>query len=193
MLKHTAPFFFIFALLSLTGCEKFSPSQSTVVIDINAVANATGQAAIIKKQIEIANNDLNSQLETISNKLNEQLANEKEKVGNKPTKNDTQNMQQLTIQANQKMQQAKALASQKSQQYQAALIQQLRKSVIPIAEKIALERNADIVSIVDNSMIWFNPEVDITDEVIAEVRAQRSTQMDDTTTPKTNTEDQITE
>lgn len=190
MLKHITSFFFIFSLLALTGCENFTPSQSTVVIDINAVANATGQAAIIKKQIEIANKDLSSQLETISNKLNEQLTNEKEKVGKKPTKNDTQNMQQLTIQANQKMQQAKQLASQKSQQYQAALIQQLRKSVIPIAEKIALERNADIVSIVDNSMIWFNPDIDITDEVIAEVRAQRSNQMEDTTTPKIDTQDQ---
>ncbi len=178
MLKHIIPFFSIFTLLSLTGCENFTPPQSTVVIDINAVANATGQAAIIKKQIEIANKDLTSQLETISSKLNEQLENEKEKVSKKPTNNDKQNMQQLTLQANQKMQQAKMLASQKSQQYQATLIQQLRKSVMPIAKKIASDRNADIVTIVDNSMIWFNPEVDITDEVIAEIRAQRAIQME---------------
>jgi len=187
MIKRSIPIFFTFIFLSLTGCDQFQKSPNTVVLDLDAIANATGQAAIIKKQIEIANKDLTSQLTEISSKLNEQLAAEKKKIGKKPTKNDTQNMQQLTMQANQKMQQAKAIASQKSQQYQAALIQQLRKSVMPIAEKIALERNADIVSIVDNSMIWFNPDVDITDEVIAEVRAQRATNLDSTQATTTET------
>jgi len=184
MIKRSIPIFFTFIFLSLTGCDQFENSSSTVVLDLDAIANATGQAAIIKKQIEIANKDLTSQLTEISSKLNEQLAAEKKKIGNKPTKNDTQNMQQLTMQANQKMQQAKAIASQKSQQYQTALIQQLRKNIMPIAERVAKSKNADIVVTVDNSMIWFNPTVDITDEVIAEVRAQRTSQMEETKTPK---------
>jgi len=188
MLSKITLLIFTLSTIFLSGCDKLQSHSNTVVLDLDAIANATGQAAIIKKQIEIANKDLTSQLETISNKLNEQLENEKEKVGKKPTKNDTQNMQQLTIQANQKMQQAKMLASQKSQQYQAALVQQLRKNIMPIAEKIASERRADIVSIVDNSMIWFNPDIDITDEVIAVVRAQRTSQMEDTKSLTTETQ-----
>ncbi len=164
-----APLFF---LLMLTGCDKFQ-SANTVILDLDVIANATGQAGIIKQQIEQANKELNSQLNTISNKLNEQLANEKEKMGKKLSKDEKQKLQQLTLQANQKMQQAKALASQKSQQYQAALIQQLRLNIKPIAEKIALSRGANIVSTANNTTIWFNPEIDITDEVIAAVRAQK--------------------
>jgi len=163
---------FVFISIMLTGCEKFQPSPDTVILDLDAIANATGHAATIKQQIEKANKDLNSQLKTISSKLNEQFADEKKKISKKPTVTDKRNMDQLALQANQKMQQAKALASQKSQQYQAALIQQLRQNVQPIAEKIARAQGANIVLTSNNSMIWFNPVIDITDEIIAEMRAQ---------------------
>lgn len=163
---------FVFALIFVTGCEQFQAGPGTVILDLDAIANATGQATAIKQQMEKANSELTAQLKTISNKLNEQLAAEKKKIGKKPTTNDKQNMQQLTILANQKMQQAKALASQKSQQYQAALVQELRKNIQPIAEKIARKRGADIVTISNSTMIWFNPVIDITDEIIAEIRAQ---------------------
>jgi len=172
MLNKLTSIIFIFLSIALTGCEKFQSSSNTVILDLDAIANATGQAAIIKQQIEKANNELNAQLNTISSKLNEQLASEKKKIGKKPTLNDKRNMQQLTLQANQKMQQAKTIAAQRSQQYQTALIQQLRKNVQPIAENIARTRNADIVLTSNNSMIWFNPVIDITDEIIAEMRAQ---------------------
>ncbi len=161
----------LLTLISLTGCDKFQ-STGTAILDLDAIANATGQAAIIKQQIEQANQELNAQLNTISNKLNEQLAAEKKKMGKKLSTEEQQKLQQLTQLANQKMQQAKMLASQKSQQYRAALIQQLRLNIKPVAEKIARSRGVDIVVTANNTTIWFNPEVDITDEVIAAVRAQ---------------------
>ncbi|VAW62310.1 hypothetical protein MNBD_GAMMA08-1944 [hydrothermal vent metagenome] len=164
--------FFSLAGLSLTGCDNFQSTSNTVILDLDAIAKATGQADIITQQIEQANNELNSQLTNISNQLNEQLADEKKKIGKKPSKKDQQELQQLSIQANQKMQQAKNIAAQKSQQYKVALVQQLRKKIQPIAESIAREKGADIVTAVNNSTIWFNPEVDITDEIIAEMRAQ---------------------
>ena len=172
MFNKLTSIIFVLISITLTGCENFQSSSNTAVLDLDAIANATGQAAIIKQQIEKANKDLNSQLTTISSKLNEQLASENKKMGKKPTITDKRNMEQLTLQANQRMQQAKALASQKSQQYQAALIQQLRQHVQPIAEKIARTRGVDIVLTSNNSMIWFNPVIDITDEIIAAMRAQ---------------------
>ena len=165
----------LFILVSLSGCDQFQSPSNTAILDLDAIANATGHAERIKQQIEQANNELKSQLTTISNKLNEQLTSEKEKMGKKPSKDEKRNMDQLTLLANQKMQQAKVLASQKSQQYKAALIQQLRLSVKPIAESIAKKRGADIVIAANNSTIWFDPTVDITDEIIAEMRAQPST------------------
>lgn len=170
MLKRNIYLFVAFIFASLTACDSFQ-SPNTVVLDLDAIANATGQAAIIKQQVEAANKDLNSQLKTISVKLNDQLVAEKKKIGKKATKNDQLNLEQLTLQANQKMQQAKAVASQKSQQYKALLIQKLRLEVAPIAENIARERGADIVITSNNSMLWFNSEIDITDEVIGVMRA----------------------
>jgi Skp family chaperone for outer membrane proteins len=172
MFKKSPLAILLFIFIALTGCDQLSSSSKSLVLDLDAIANATGQANIIKQQIEKANNELNSQLSSISNQLNEQLASEKKKLGKKPSKKDQQKLQQLTLQANQKMQQAKMLASQKSQQYKAALVQQLLKNVKPIAENIARQRNANLVSLSNNATIWFNPEIDITDEIIAQMRAQ---------------------
>jgi len=166
----------IFLLFSLAGCDNFQSASNTVILDLDAIAKATGQADIITQQIEQANNELNSQLSNISNQLNEQLASEQKKLGKKPSKEDKLKLQQLSVQANQKMQQAKNIAAQKSQQYKVALVQQLRKKIQPIAESIAREKGASIVSAVNNSTIWFNPKVDITDEIIAEMRAQPATE-----------------
>ncbi len=176
--------FFSLASFSLTGCDNFQSTSNTVILDIDVIAKATGQADIITQQIEQADNELNSQLSNISNQLNEQLAGEKKKIGKKPSKKDQQKLQQFTIQANQKMQQARSIATQKSQQYKMALVQQLRKKIQPIAESIARKKGADIVTAVNTSTIWFNPAVDITDEIIAEMRVQPVTE----NTPKESVE-----
>lgn len=178
MSKIFTSIIFALSLIALSGCDKFQSSPNTVVLDLDAIASATGQAATIKQQIEQANQDLNSQLSTISTKLNEQLAAEKKKMGKKPSKSEKENLQKLTLQANQKMQQAKTIASQKAQQYRTALILQLRQYVQPIAEEIASKRGADIVLTSNNAMIWFNPDIDITDEIIAEIRAMPATKAD---------------
>lgn len=180
---------FAFTLSLLSGCDALQ-NANTVVLDLDAIANATGQADTIKQQIEQANQELNAQLSTISSKLNEQLAEEKQKMGKKPSKTDKENLQKLTVQANQKMQQARAIASQKAQQYRTALILQLRKNVQPIAEKIARKRGADIVLTANNAMIWFEPSVDITDEVIAEIRAMPASAPTDKPAAEENTAEQ---
>jgi len=175
MSKTLTSLIFTISLLGLSGCDKFQASPSSVVLDLDAIAQATGQAATIQQQIESANQELNTQLATISTKLNEQLIVEKDKLGKKPSKADKENLEKLTLQANQKMQQAKAIATQKAQQYRAALILQLRNNVKPIAEEIASKRGAKVVLSSNNSMIWFDPEIDITDEVIAAIRATPAT------------------
>ena len=176
-------------LISLSACDQLQSTSNTAILDLDVIAKATGQADVIKQQIEQANAELNAQLTTISSQLNEQLADEKKKMGKKLSKDEQQKLQQLTVLANQKMQQARQIASQKSQQYRAALIQQLRLNIKPIAEKIALARGADIVVTTNNTTIWFNPKIDITDEVIAAVRAQGSSTVT-TSTDATPTETQ---
>ncbi len=185
--------FFIFTLTLLSGCDQLQSTPDTVILDIDAIANATGQAATIKKQIETANNELTIQLQNISATLNEKLASEKKKLGKKLSSDDKKNMQELTLQANQKMQQARTLANQKSQQYKASLVLELRESIQPIAEKIARSRGADIVTISNNSLIWFNPDIDITDEIIAEIRAKSSISTDKDATIETEIKDEAKE
>ncbi len=193
MLKQLLSMFFILGLVSISGCEQLSSSSKTAILDLDAIAKATGQADIIKQQIDQANNDLNSQLTAISNKLKEQLGVEKDKMGKKLSKDETKKLEQLTLLANQKMQQAKNIAAQKSQQYRVSLIQNLRQSIQPIAEEVARKMGADVVVAVNNSTIWFNPESDITDEIIAKMRAMSMTSATTSTQASTTTEQNKTQ
>lgn len=164
--------FAAFLSLSMSACDQLSSSPDTLVLDLDAIASATGKAEVIKQQIEQANLELNTQLNSISQQLSEQLEAEKKRIGKKPTKQDEEKLQLMTAQANQKMQQARNIASQKSQQYRASLIQQLRQQVAPIAEEIARNKQANIVMITNNATLWYNPDADITADVIAELRAR---------------------
>ncbi len=162
----------MFTMLT-AGCNMSGNANDTLVMDLDAIAKATGQADTITQQIQAANQDLQGQLEAISQQLNEQLASEREKLGKKPSKKEQEGLKQLTLAAQQKMQQARTLAAQKSQQYKNALIIQLRQQVAPIAEKIARDKGASVVMITTPSMMWYAPEADITAGIIAELRAQK--------------------
>ncbi len=169
----------------LSACNLSGASNDTLVMDLDAIASATGQADVIKQQVNAANQELNNQLDSISQQLSQQLTDEREKLGKKLSQQEEDSLKQLTLAANQKMQQARSLAAQKSQQYKNALIIQLRQQVTPIAEAIAQRRNASVVMITTPSMMWYDPEADITAEIIAELRTNRASGTNENKTQST--------
>ncbi len=160
---------FITSLLA-SGCN-LDQSTDIAIIDLDAIAKATGQDVAISQQINTANQKLNAELDMISQKLNEQLAEKRKEIGETPSQKQAQELKQITLIANQRMQQAKNIALQKSQQIRAALILQLRKQIQPIAEEVGQRIGARAIFITDSSMLWYDPAADITGDVITEVRA----------------------
>ena len=53
------------------------------------------------------------------------------------------------------------------------LILDYREAVKPFAEKIARSRDASVVLLVDQSVFWLDPAIDITGDVISALRAER--------------------
>jgi len=53
------------------------------------------------------------------------------------------------------------------------LLMEWRQKLQPIAQAIANDKGASIVLVSSPSLIWFDATVDITDEVIAKLRAQQ--------------------
>jgi Skp family chaperone for outer membrane proteins len=156
--------------LAVTGCDQLGGGRSGVaVIDLDAVGRALGRDEVIAQQINQANQQLTSQLGQVAQDLQQQLEEEREKyevVGDEARAE----LDQKTAVANQRLQQTQRLAQQRAQEFRTAVINEFRNEVQPYASEIARERGAVAVVTVATPMLWFDAEVDITDEVIAAMR-----------------------
>ena len=167
----------VFALVALVmaGCEQMpgmaSGAASVAIIDLGAVAKATGQEEEIQQQAEAARNTLNAQLQEAAASLEAQLTAEQDKIGATPTAEQQQQMQQLAGEAQRQYAAAQQQAQNQSQQFETNLVMAFREKVKPVAEQIGLARGAKVIMLADITMFWFDPSADITDEVIAKLRS----------------------
>ena len=67
------------------------------------------------------------------------------------------------------------MAIQKSTKYRTDLIQHFRNEVGAIAQDVARRSGSKLVLVSNYETIWFDPSADITDEVIAIMRARNNT------------------
>ena len=169
-ITHIILFFLAF---SLTACDLESTiqqyvPQETVIVNLDAVAKALAKDEEIKKLSEENNKKLSDKLKSYANNLKSKIQIEKEKL---PKKNISQkqkdSFQQLTSQASQDLQKAQAITRQQSQKFQADLINKFREQVQTYAKKIAVKRKAKIIISAGNNVLWYDPEIDITDDVIS--------------------------
>ena len=165
----------ILVAVFLTGCDQIPGMGGGVaVIDLGAVAKASGQEAAIQQQAEAQRANLNVQLQEAAASLDAQLTAEREKIGDAPTEEQTQQLQQLAGEAQRQYSAAQQQAQAQAQQFETNLVMSFREKVKPIVEQVALARGAKVVMLTDVTMLWYLPSVDITDEVIAKLRADPS-------------------
>lgn len=160
----------IASLMLLAGCEPQGGDHAALaIIDLDAVARALGRDDVIAQQINQANQQLAGELGQVATNLQQQVQARREEfevIGDEAE----EELQQLTAVANQRLQQTQQLAQQRSAQFRQAVINSFRNEVTPYAQQIASERGAVAVLTVATPMLWFDSDVDITDEVIAEMR-----------------------
>jgi Skp family chaperone for outer membrane proteins len=170
-------FSFVLALLAsvflISGCDQLAGGGSDVVIiDLSVIAEATGQDEIIRTEAEAARNELAGQLQQLAQALDQQLSEEAEKAGPNPTAEQAQFLQQLNMEARNRMNEAQTQAQTAAAQIEQTLVTDFRDAITPLAEGIAKSKGASVVVAVDAYLFWFDPETDITDEVIAAWRAR---------------------
>jgi Skp family chaperone for outer membrane proteins len=163
------------AAFAIAACDRLPGAPSMVVVDLAAVAKATGQDATMQKQMDDGRQELSNQLQEVAANLEKDLNEERDKLGDSPTEAEQQSLQQKITAAQQQYSQTQAAAQQQVQQFEAGVVLQYRESLQPILREIAAAHGASVVRVTDPSLLWFDPKVDITAEVIAEVRARSST------------------
>jgi len=164
----------IASALLLIGCNQMPASgggAGIAIMDLAAVAKATGQDEIIRQEAEAARAELGAQLQTLAANLEQQISAEREKLGITPSDADSQRLQEMTLQARQQINNAQMQAQNQASQIESELVADFRAEISPLVEKIASEMGASAVLASDSYLFWFDPAADITDEVIAAWRA----------------------
>jgi Skp family chaperone for outer membrane proteins len=155
----------------IAGCGQLPGGAGVAVIDLAAIAKATGHDKVMEKQMEAARAELGSQLTQVAGNLEKQLQDEQARLGGAAAAAREKGFQQQAAQARQQLAQTQALAQQKAQEFQIGLAARYREAVQPIAGEMARANGARVLLVSDPSLLWFDAAVDITDEVIAELRA----------------------
>jgi len=161
------------AVLLIAGCDQIPGTEpGTLIVDLAAVAKATGQEESMQAQAQIARENLNAELAEAGKNLEQQLVQERADIGDAPTPEQELQFQQMTQQAQQRYAQLQAEAQQQAQQHEVNLVLEFREQIQPFAEKIARSRGATVVLLADQSVFWLDPAVDITGGVIDALRAE---------------------
>lgn len=173
---------FLFALvpllLALVACtepppaDPAPPGRGPLVVDLVAVAKALGRDEVMEQQLQRAQDSLAAQLQAVGVDLQAQLKQHEAQLKEAGEKDAEDRLQALTREANRKLQQTQLAANQQAQAYRNQLIRSFQDEVRGVAREIAQGQGARVVVSAEAGLLWFDPQVDITDEVIAALRAR---------------------
>ncbi len=157
-------------VLLTTGCDQIPGlGPDTLIVDLGAVAKATGQEEAMQTKAQSAREDLNARLVESAQNLEKQIREERDKAGDSPTQEQEVQLQQMALQAQQQYSRIQADAQQQAQQFENNLVLEFREQVKPFAEKMARSHGASVILLADQSVFWLEPTIDMTDELIAEL------------------------
>jgi len=154
----------------LSACDIGGQTNSELALDLSVVAKAVGRDTTINQQVVAAENQLNQRLAEIKIDLKTQLKSEIGKISESSEKE--QIVKNLEVQVEQEMRSSITSAQQQIQQYRVGLVKEFRNEVKALAGDIASERQVSVVRLVNGSVLWLDDGIDITGEVIAQLRAQ---------------------
>ncbi len=173
------PLLLLVFAVGLSGCDKMqlempksAQAADVAVLDLQAVAKALGRDDEFKVQLESAGKQLGEQLTKVSTSLQSQLREEQTKIGANPSDEDRGKLRQMALDAQRKFQQSQQQARQQARQLQIKLASQFRADVQPVAAQVARSKGASAV-LLANSLMWFEPAVDITADVIGKMRSMK--------------------
>jgi Skp family chaperone for outer membrane proteins len=156
------------AIIFLAGCDQAGQSSDkVVVINLQEIAEASGQDDLIRTKVEGVSADLTEQLRSLIGSMETQLQAEREKLGTSPAAADVQRIQALTAQAQQQWAEAQSGANNQIAALESQLAGEFRDKVLPLARIEARNRGATVLLAKDAYLFWSDDSADITSAVIA--------------------------
>lgn len=152
--------------ITLAGCEQAGGAPA-VIVDLAAIAEATGEDVLIQQKSQAVREELSQQLQRVAADLDAQINAERERIGASPTAEEQQQLEMLAMQARQQLSDAQLQAQNQASQIEQTLVDEFRADVMPLAQELAVAKGAQIVVAKDVYLLWYEDSLDITDAVIA--------------------------
>ncbi len=169
----------VLSAIGFAGCDKpaapvaTAPTNSGVaIIDLDEVAARLGQDVKMAEEIKARENMLNKQLMALEKSLQQQVDAKQQEIGKDATDEQKKQLIQMAQQANVQMQNARVKVTKELTQHRSDVINRFRASTKPHAEKAAREKGMGIVVTRNENVIFTHlPNVEITDDVVAQMSA----------------------
>lgn len=159
---------------SLIGCTQQQDTSNTLVLDPVAIAKSLGRDELMQEKMNAALLQLNEQLQQHSSLLTKEVERERNNLTKDGGEEDPEKLRQLLQLARNNTLQVEQLARTKADEYRKGLLEEFNQELHAVAMEIARERGATSVLTQAGNLLWHDPSVDITGEVIARLRASES-------------------
>lgn len=166
----------VFSLILLAGCGQDKTEKVTghvAIVDLDKIAKTLGRDKTMDKKVTSYLQEQQSAINKLRAELKSKLEDEEKKLGKKPKQAAKEKYAQMTRQAELKLRQDVALAEREAKQLRSRLIREFRQQVEPIAVKVATENGYSVVFIKQPAMLYIDPTVDISKDVIAAMQGSQ--------------------
>lgn len=152
------------------GCDRAPVNVG--VIDVAAVARALGRDDVMTAQVTEVNRSLQAQLLQRSELIRAQLQTQRDALGEDASEEAMGQFEETLREANEEFDKIQRTAVVRSRQVRDALVTKFRREVTQVAQEVASTKGLRAIFSSDATLLWYEPALDITDEVIAEMRAR---------------------
>lgn len=163
--------------LVFAGCDRLSSSNNgpVAVVDLDAVAQKLGKDKQILQMIEQRQVSLNEQVLATQNSLIQQLNQKKSELG-EVSEEEAKQLAQLQTQANKILATTRTQAQANLTNYQLEVITRFRAEAKPIAMELAAKKGCRVVLSNNDSVVFaFDSTVDLTDDLVAQLKSKSET------------------
>ena len=159
----------------LAGCNYGQSHGGVAVIDLDAVASAIGRDKAISEQVQAFAKQQETKLQALKSELEQQVNNASGQLAEDASAEEKQSLTNKIVEARNQLTQELGQARQSAQQLRQKLVRDFATEVQPIARRVAQKHGLQVVMVKQAWLLVVAPEVDITAEVIADLKqAQRA-------------------
>lgn len=149
-----------------------SSAGGIAVVDLDEVARQLGRDAEMVNSIQTQAGQLSQKLTAVQQDANQKLQQIRASLGEQPTEDQAKQFLQIQRNAALQLNQLRQRAESSLGQHRLQLVGQFREQTKPIATKVAKEKGLTTVFTRNDAVVFsFDDAVDITDEVVAEMKA----------------------